>query len=140
MSPPTISVSRPSRLPRGLPARTSARRAKPALDSSRPTAEPTKPEAPVMKKRSLAGTIFPCVVRWVVGASACRVKAVLGEGVNVRRQRSVRRPYARRGKLDKMTVRIAEIKTRAAARPLHLAFDRDSMRLQAFSPGVQVVA
>ena len=37
-----------------------------------------------------------------------------------------------------MTVGVAKVEARAAARPFHLAFDRDAVRLQAFSPSLQL--
>src|SRR6516162_7578400 len=84
MSPSTISASRPSRLALGLPRRTKARTTKPALDSSRATAEPTKPEAPVMKTQSLAGTILPRALESDSGGSQrVSLKAILGEAVTV---------------------------------------------------------
>src|SRR5262245_54975779 len=53
MSPSAIAMSRPLRLVRGLLGRTSARTANPDLIRARAMAEPTKPDAPVMKTWSL---------------------------------------------------------------------------------------
>src|SRR3990172_1689211 len=54
MLPSTVSMSRPSRFLCGLLRRTSALTPIPARKSSRATADPTKPVAPVMKAMSPA--------------------------------------------------------------------------------------
>src|SRR5690242_1202749 len=52
MSPSAISLGKPARFPRGLPARASTRTPNPRAAAARATAEPTKPVAPVTSTRS----------------------------------------------------------------------------------------
>src|SRR5262249_9007095 len=75
----------------------------------------------------------PCIVRWLE-TSRRRRRLAAREKRSRSLNRSISRPDARRNQFQQVSIRIAKIKTSAAAFPLHYAFNRNSLRAKPFFP------